>query len=119
MLTLGQEKKKLKVVNDQWGSPTFADNVVENTWMLFKSGEKGTYHITTKGMITWYDFATEIFDQSGIDVDVEAVPSEFFPRKAKRPFFSKLNTKKAQAVQETNIIGWREGLQQLFYSLNR
>lgn len=113
MLKLGRERDKLQVVNDQWGSPSFAENIVFNSLRLLESESIGTYHITSRGLITWYDFAKEIFSQSNITVELEAVSSDQFPTKAKRPSFSKLNTGKIESVHGTQIIEWQEGLKKL------
>lgn len=113
MLKLGRERDKLQVVNDQWGSPSFTKNVVNNSIQLLKSGSVGTYHLTSKGMITWFDFAQAIFNMAEIDVELEAVSSDAFSTKAKRPHFSKLNTGKIEAMSGNKIINWEEGLENL------
>ncbi|HET6528457.1 MAG TPA: dTDP-4-dehydrorhamnose reductase [Balneolaceae bacterium] len=117
MLRLGKERDKLQVVNDQWGSPSFAENVVENSFNLMKADQRGIYHITSKGLISWYDFASAIFSMGGVNVDVEPVPSEAFPTKAKRPHFSKLSTAKIKEVPGSKIVGWQEGLKHLLEQL--
>lgn len=118
MLRLGRERDKVQVVDDQWGSPTFAENIVHNTLALLSSGVSGTFHLTSKGIISWYDLAKEIFKQSGIEVDVEAVASEAFPTKARRPHFSKLCTKEIESVEGSRVISWKEGLQNLLEKLS-
>lgn len=117
MLKLGQERDKLQVVDDQWGSPTFAENVVNNGLNLLSQNTNGTYHITSKGLITWYDFAQAIFEISGIEVNVEGVDSNAFPTKAKRPYFSKLSTKKIQNIEGSRMVDWQDGLQKLLKQL--
>lgn len=118
MLELGRERDRLQVVNDQWGSPTFTRNVVTNSLRLLESNSNGTYHLTSKGMITWYDLAQKIFELKDIDVEVEPVTSEAFPTKAERPHFSKLNTDKIEAVPECEIIDWEEGVRSLLDQLD-
>jgi len=113
MLEMGREKDQLQVVNDQWGSPTFATNIVHNTLALLDAEAAGTYHLTSKGMISWYDFANKIFALSDIDIGLTAVDSDAFPTKAKRPAFSKLNTEKIESITGTQIIDWKEGLKNL------
>ena len=117
MLKLGRERDKIEVVNDQFGSPTFSENVVTNCLNLLGSGSTGTFHVTSKGIITWYDFARSIFTKSGIDVNLIPVSSEAFPTKAKRPHFSKLDTEKLEVVSGSEIIDWEEGLQVLLAQL--
>jgi len=113
MLKLGQERDQLQVVNDQWGSPTFAENIVRNCWTLIAEGVVGTFHLTSNGLITWYDLAKEIFSQKGMEVEIEAVDSDAFPTTAKRPHFSKLSTQKISTIEGIQLIDWQEGLRDL------
>lgn len=117
MLQLGRERDRLEVVNDQWGSPTFAENVVFNSWQLLKAGQYGTFHITSHGLITWYDFARAVFETAGVDVEMEPVSSDHFPTVAKRPRFSKLSTEKLRAVSAASIEDWTDGLERLLHQL--
>ena len=117
MLRLGQDREELQVVNDQWGSPTFADNVVANSLALLEGEAAGTYHITSKGMITWYDLASAIFEIMEMDVDLEPVTSDVFPTEAERPHFSKLSTQKLEAVPGVEVVNWLEGLKVLLSQL--
>lgn len=117
MLRLGQERDELQVINDQWGSPTFAGNVVENSFHLMKSDQTGTFHITSRGLLSWYDFAKAIFSMSGMNIKVEPISSEDFPTNAKRPYFSKLSTVKMESVSRGSINEWEEGLRQLLDQL--
>jgi len=117
MLQLGQERDELQIVDDQWGSPSFADNVVKNGLNLLGKNKIGTYHITSKGLISWYDLAKAIFEINDTNISLEAVDSDAFPTKAKRPFFSKLNTQKIESVEGSEIIEWEDGLQKLLSQL--
>lgn len=113
MLQLGRERDQLQVVNDQWGSPTFAADVVRNSMALVNAECKGTYHYTSDGLISWYDYAEEIFSLSDIDIQLEGVDSEAFPKKAERPAFSKLDTQKIRSDLGDVTEDWKEGLRQL------
>ncbi len=117
MLTLSSQRNELTVVNDQFGSPTFADNVVENSVVLLETGQNGVFHLSSLGICTWYDFASEIFSRQGIDVTVNPVDSSAFPTQAKRPAFSKLSTQKIATINGVTLAGWKEGLQQLLKTL--
>lgn len=117
MLKLGSERDELQVVNDQWGSPTFTKNVVQNSLGLLGLEVAGIYHITSKGLITWYDFAKAIFEMSGIGVSLKPVSSQEFPTKARRPYFSKLNTERIELIENCEIIDWQEGLRALLNQL--
>ncbi|MTI87917.1 MAG: dTDP-4-dehydrorhamnose reductase [Balneolaceae bacterium] len=113
MLRLGEQKRKLRVVNDQWGSPAFCENVVENTYHLLKQNEEGIFHISSQGKTTWYEFAQEIFKQRNMNIVVEPVSSSEYKTRAKRPAFSLLNTQKITDTPGSVIINWKDGLRNL------
>lgn len=117
MIRLGTEKDELNVVSDQFGSPTFADQVVEQSFELLNQAKMGIYHLSSEGITTWYDFAKEIFRLKEIDVSINPVNSEMFKTKAKRPAFSKLSTKKISSVPNIGIIDWQKGLQKLIITI--
>ncbi len=117
MIRLGTEKDELSIVNDQFGSPTFADQVVEQSFELLNQAKKGVYHLSSEGITTWYDFAKEIFRLKEIDVSINPVNSEAFKTKAKRPAFSKLSTKKISSVPNIEILDWQNGLQKLIKTI--
>lgn len=117
MLKLAQDHEEIKVVNDQIGCPTFTHNLVVNGWNLIEKKESGIFHISSKGKITWYEFAKEIFDQAGIDRNIEPVSSSAFSRKAKRPSFSLLSTQKIANIPDSELISWKDGLSSLLKEL--
>lgn len=117
MLRLGREKSELSIVNDQFGSPTFARNVVQNTFALINEKQVGIFNISSTGLCTWFDFASEIFSQSNIKINLNPVSSEEFKTKAKRPSFSKLDTKKLSSISGSSFITWQAGLKQLLSEL--
>ncbi|HKJ44225.1 MAG TPA: dTDP-4-dehydrorhamnose reductase [Balneolales bacterium] len=117
ILRLGREKKELKVVNDQYGSPTYTNNVVLNTIALLNANRFGLFHLTSNGLITWFELANEIMNMTGLDTNIIPVTSDEFPAKAKRPKFSKLNTNKIGAVPGVQLIDWKEGLAGLLEEL--
>jgi dTDP-4-dehydrorhamnose reductase len=112
MLSLMETRNSLQVVNDQTGSPTFCFDVVEKTMRLIEMGERGYFHMSSDGAITWYDLTKEIARLTNQDIELEAVSSENFPMKAKRPSFSLLNTGKIEALG-LKPIGWKAGLEKL------
>ncbi len=117
MLRLARERDKLTVVNDQKSAPSLARNVVENSIALLESRQRGIYHAASEGLISWYDYACEIMNQAGIDIEVEPVSSDEFPQEARRPAYSKLSIEKLRKVEGARIIGWKEGLRALLADL--
>lgn len=117
MFRLSEERENLKVVHDQYGSPTFVESVIRATHYLIDAEKRGTYHYTSKGIITWHEFATAIFEISDRKVAIQPVQSEEFNFKAERPAFSKLSTKKIESLNSELTINWKTGLQNLMNQL--
>lgn len=93
MLRLAKEKKELKVVNDQIGSPTFAGDLAEAilNMLTTETLEYGTYHYSNEGGVSWFEFAKGIFEVKGINQDVLPISTDEFLTKAKRPMYSVLD----------------------------
>lgn len=68
MLTLARTKEELQVVNDQRGTPTFANDVARQIQTLIQTDSYGLYHATSQGSCTWYEFALEIFKNAGYEI---------------------------------------------------
>ena len=98
MLRLSGEMDMVKVVDDQFGKPTYTADLAQKTAEVIGLAS-GIYHITNEGMCSWYEFATTVID------NIVPCSSDEFIRKAKRPDFSVLiNTK------TTPMRPWREAL---------
>lgn len=113
MVRLSHEKDEISVVNDQYGSPTFAANVVRNTVTLMQNGFNGLIHLSCGGLATWHDIASEVLDQIGAKVRLKEVSTQEFGARAPRPYFSKLDTRLICSFEGHRIQNWREGVRQL------
>ncbi|MEA1937315.1 MAG: dTDP-4-dehydrorhamnose reductase [Patescibacteria group bacterium] len=106
MLRLAREGKDLKIVNDQFGSPTYAKDLAEKIKELIELHKpSGIYHLTNSGACNWYDFALKIFELADLKPRVEPVKSEEFPTPAKRPTYSMLINTKLSPMRK-----WEEAL---------
>ena len=94
MLELSKSHDEISVVEDQRGSPTYTYDLAIAIFELLKNDYSGVYHLTNRGNCSWLEFAKNIFEITGIDVDLKPVTSEEFPRAAKRPKYSVLNNEK-------------------------
>lgn len=119
MLQLAGEYDQLDIVSDQWGSPTFTDTLVRNTFKLIEEEQEGTYHLTTEGIISWADFAEKIFAIADKHVSVNKISSSEYPTAAARPYFSKLNTDKVKNISGIEVEEWQGGLRRLLKQLNK
>ncbi len=113
MRRLGQERDSLTVVADQIGTPCFAGDLAEAIVQILpqiKDGQKETYHFSNEGVGSWYDFATEIMELSGLACEVLPIETWQYPTKAMRPPYSVLNKAKIKADFNIKINHWKEGL---------
>ena len=111
MLGLGEKYRRITVVNDQYGTPTYTHDLARLLVDMILTESYGTYHATNEGdYITWYDFACEIFRQAGIDMEVVPVSSAEYAAKAKRPENSRMNRKKLVEQGFIPLPDWKDAL---------
>ena len=113
MLRLAKDRNELKVIFDQVGNPTFADDLAEALNHICQSDLKntyGTYHFSNEGVCSWYDFARETLRKNHADVALEPVTSDQFPTAAQRPHYSVLNKKKIKDTFGLEIRHWQDAL---------
>ena len=84
-LALEKKLKSLSVVNDQFGSPTWTYRLALQIQELIRHDAKGTYHATSEGYCTPFEFAAFILSKLGIAFPIEACPFYEYPQRAKRP----------------------------------
>ena len=87
---IAKDNESIKVVNDQRGNPTNANDLAYHILKLCTTNEYGIYHCTGEGECSWYDFAKKIVEYSGIDCVVNPCTSEEYPSPTKRPKYSSL-----------------------------
>ncbi|MDP3112737.1 MAG: dTDP-4-dehydrorhamnose reductase [Thermodesulfovibrionales bacterium] len=94
ILKLAREHSMVKVVTDQIGSPTSTVSLSAGIKKLIESGNFGIYHIADDSGdgISWFDYAREIISTAGIKAEIIPVTSDEFPRPARRPAYSVLDT---------------------------
>ena len=124
MMRLGKEKKKLNVIFDQIGTPTFAGDLA-NTCLAILSNEQNridkagkVYHFSNEGVASWYDFATAVMKINKLDCEVLPIETKDYPTLAKRPHYSVLNKAKIKQNFKITIPYWRDSLEGCIQKLN-
>ena len=110
MLNLAKTHDSLTVVNDQFGSPTYTYDLARLLVDMVLTDKYGIYHATNEGIITWYDFACEIFKTAGLDIKVSPVPASEYPAKAKRPSNSRMSKQKLVDNGFELLPTWQDAL---------
>lgn len=114
MLRLMKERDRIGVVNDQWGSPTYAADLAAAILQLIASGDTGekggVYHYSNTGIISWYQFAVAIKELTGSACTVDPITTDQYPTPARRPKYSVLDTKKIRETFGIAIPDWKTSL---------
>jgi dTDP-4-dehydrorhamnose reductase len=106
MLSLGKQRNEVRVVADQWGSPTYIEHLAAAVRDVVEL-PYGTYHVAGGGECSWAEFAQAIFDEAGIRCRVVPVTSAELDRPASRPARSVLVSECPRAPR---LPHWRSGL---------
>jgi dTDP-4-dehydrorhamnose reductase len=122
MLRLMNEREEIKVVNDQYGSPTCAFDLSQVIISLIQQVDKeknipcGIYHFTGEESCTWFEFAGAIYAE-GKSLNLLTKPctvkpctSAEYPAKVKRPAYSVLDKTKIKNIMGITIPVWHESL---------
>ena len=110
MLRLGRERGQVNVVGDQVVSPTYTLNLAENLLKLLKVKKFGTYHMTSEGQCSWWEFTSEIFKLVKLKVKCNKVDSSFFNTKAARPNYSVLENFNLKIMNINKMNHWKINL---------
>lgn len=132
MLRLGAEREELRVVYDQVGTPSWANDIAGAIARLSAglldpdaadAAAPGIYHFTNSGAISWYDFAIAIFEEArslGFPLKIQRVvpiTTADYPTPARRPAYSVLAHEKISAVLGTHPPYWRQSLRKMLTDL--
>lgn len=121
IIGLARNNEVLRIVADQYGSPTSAVDLAEA--ILSMAGRLdpgtlaawGTYHYCCRGVVSWHDFAAEIIRQmplphDGRAVRTEPIPTEAYPTAAKRPQYSGLDCRLFETTFGRRPLSWTDAL---------
>ena len=112
----------MSLVADQIGGPTPAKDIAKACLQIVEQlkqdpSKSGTYHFSGTEDVSWADFATEIFQQTGRSMNVLPIPTSEYPTPAVRPLNSRLNCSKTQEVFSIHRPDWRIGLNDILTEL--
>lgn len=110
MLKKTHDSKKVRVVRDQVGTPTYTMDLCRFLLQLVETQKYGIYHASNQGECSWFEFANAIFEEYGTDKRAEPCTTEEFPRAAHRPAFSVLDNMAIRVNGFTEMPHWRTAL---------
>jgi len=122
ILRLAGEREELRVIDDQFGAPTYAPHLAEAALRIVDKAQamerfpSGVYHLCNTGVTSWHGFATAIVEEARrcafpVKVrSIKGIPASEYPLPAKRPHNSRLDCSKALSMFGVSLPSWREGL---------
>lgn len=124
ILNLTSTKSELKVVFDQVGTPTYAQDLADAIYYIIENrkleGNEGIYHYSNEGVCSWFDFTKAIAEIAENDnCDIQPCHSDEFPSPVKRPAYSVLDKTKFKNTFGVRVPYWTDSLKTCIKNLKQ
>ena len=110
-LTLAHPEKEFKVVNDQYGCPTWSLRLALQIQRLLREEGRGVYHATSEGYCSWYELACFFLKKMEVPHCLVPCTTEEYPTLAPRPANSILENRRLKLENINRMTGWRHGVE--------
>ena len=110
MLERAASGDPVRVVDDERVSPTRTKDLAKNLVTLTERGNAGTFHMTSQGECTWYEFAARIFELAGVDVQLHRADPGEFASVVQRPAYSVLDNAALRTADLDRMPHWDDAL---------
>ena len=123
MLKFMETKPELNVIDEQIGTPTWANGLATAIWSAIDKKLTGTHHFTDAGVASWYDFAVAIQEEAlnlnliQKEIFINPIPASQYPTPAERPFYSVLDKISLWQALDIKPIHWRKQLRSMLKEL--
>ncbi|HQL41654.1 MAG TPA: dTDP-4-dehydrorhamnose reductase, partial [Candidatus Omnitrophota bacterium] len=105
-----QERKELRIADDEVSCPSFVDDIVSTTLLAFSRGLTGLYHANNTGFCSRYAWVKFFFQNAGINNTIVPVSADEFPLPAKRPRFSAMSNQSLSGALRISIPSWQDAV---------
>lgn len=110
ILGLAAKRPSLRVVSDQLGRPSSAEQLASGTLQLLDAGAHGVFHLSDGGQCTWFELASAVVARAKLPCQVDPCSSAEYPSPAVRPSYSVLDLSRAEGLIGPRV-GWRESVE--------
>ncbi len=108
VLNWTESNEILHIAYDEFSVPTYTETVAEISWLAYKKGLKGLYHLTSRGYCSRLELTKFFLEKIGIARRIIPVSASSFNLQAKRPFFSVLDSSKLEKTLNIKLPHWME-----------
>lgn len=112
MLKLGKENGEVRVVSDQYGTPTSALELARMIRHIEPTNNYGVFHGTCEGSCSWAEFASKIFEVANLPVKVNYITTDEYPTPAKRPAYSVLDNYMLRLTTDYQMAQWEDAFKE-------
>ncbi len=119
MLKLSESNHELRVVGDQFGSPTYTVDLAKLLVDMSLTSKYGVYHANNSGYCSWAEFAEYIMKVNKKDVIINGIPTSEYPTKAARPMNSKLSKKSLTENGFAELPSWQDAIDRYIIELQQ
>lgn len=109
-LALSPQIPEFKVVDDQFGSPTWSYRLAQQLARLLETGGRGIYHASAEGHCTWFELARAFLERMGVEKPLRPCLSRDYPTPARRPQNSILENRRLKEAGMNLMRPWQEDL---------
>jgi dTDP-4-dehydrorhamnose reductase len=109
-IQLGKTHSTISVVEDEITSPTFSDNLAEQTLKIIENNLSGIFHATSEGFCNWYELAEYIFWKLKIKCELKKVSSKAFNKNLIKPAYSVLENKRLKTESINIMYHWKNAV---------
>lgn len=113
---LARQRRTLRVVNDQLGRPSSAEQLARASLELLSAGALGTFHLSDAGQCTWFELARAAVAEAGLQCEVQPCQSSEYPSPAVRPSYSVLDLSRTEE-RIGALVSWQESLKSVVFRL--
>ncbi len=110
ILAQALQGRALRVVQDQFGSPTWSSTLARQILLLIEHRVRGTVHASSHGHCSWYEFARVFLEQMGVRAEITPCSTRDYPRPAVRPSNSVLANRRLEELGLDMMPHWKEDL---------
>lgn len=123
MISLMDSKPALNIIDEQVGTPTWANGLALAVWGTIEKKVTGTHHFTDAGVASWYDFAIAIQEEAltlnliNKEIPINPIPTGQYPTPATRPFYGILDKTSLWQALDITPVHWRRQLRTMLREL--
>ena len=115
MIKKGEKRDEVNVINDQFGCPTYAKDLVDCTLKIIgsnKFNKHKVYNFSNEGFTNWFEFTKKIFELKKITCEIIPVNSDNYKTTAIRPKYSITDKSRIKDIFNLKIRKWDEALEE-------